>query len=173
MKKGLSLKKALYVAMLCAAAVVLHIAEGALLAPVPVPGVKLGLSNGVTLLALYLYGRREAAAVAAGRVLLGSLLSGRLMTAAFFMSASGAVAATAAMFCAKALFKKAGPAGVSIVGAVFHNAGQLGAAALLMGSSSVFLFFPVLLASAAVTGMLTGAAVSSVLKPVSALVKRK
>src|SRR5262249_37832983 len=86
------------IALYAAAATVLFVLERLL--PNPLPWVRLGLANAVTLLALCELGARPAAAVVALRVGLGSLFAGTLFGPQFALSASGAVASWAAMAAA-------------------------------------------------------------------------
>jgi heptaprenyl diphosphate synthase len=76
MERMFSTRRLVFLSLLVALGTVLHVVEGMLLVPLPLPGVKLGLANIVTLFALHLYGFRAGMAVAMARVFLGSLLSG-------------------------------------------------------------------------------------------------
>ncbi len=126
----------------------------------PLPGVKLGLSNLVTLFALYTLGLPYAAAILLLRVLLGSVFSGSVT--ALLYALTGGLLSLGTM----ALLKKL-PAlsvyGVSVGGAAMHSTGQILAAALLLGSPSVFTYLPALLAVSAVTGLLIGAMAAALL----------
>ena len=119
----------------------------------PIPGVKLGLSNLVTLFALYTLGLPYAAAILLLRVLLGSVFAGSA-TALLYALLGGTLS-----LGTMALLKKL-PAlsvyGVSVGGAAMHSAGQILAAALLLGSPSVFAYLPALLGVSVVTGLLIG-----------------
>lgn len=128
---------------------------------VPLPGIKLGLANIVTLVALYLFKTKYAYMILIPRCILGAVFGGG-MTGLLF-SLCGGVLALAVM----ALAKKA-PAfsvyGVSIFGAAAHNVGQILAAMVLMDSVYIGAYLPYLLVVAVVTGLMTGGACAGVLR---------
>lgn len=118
-----------------------------------VPGVKLGLANLAVMAALYLFGFFSAAAVSLVRILLSWLIFGSFT--AFAYSLIGGVLSLAAMYLLKKI-DLFGEIGVSVSGAVAHNAGQLAAAWLLTSTPGVWYYLPVLAIAAAVTGTLNG-----------------
>lgn len=134
----------------------LHVVEGMLPIPLPLPGVKLGLANIVTLLVLSRCGVRDGLYVAGGRVLLGSLLGGTFLSPAFFLALSGSCASALIMALMLRLKRWFSLIGVSLAGAVTHNLGQLGGAAILLQSSAVIYYLPILLLAAVPTGLATG-----------------
>lgn len=135
----------------------------------PLPGVKLGLANIVTLVALFTLGTPYAAAILLLRALLGSLFAGSLTS--FIYALAGGALAIAAMRLAD---RSGGFSvyGVSILGAAAHSLGQILAAALLLGSVQIFRYLPVLLLVSVVTGTLTGLAAAGVLTALDALGRR-
>ncbi|MCM1333555.1 MAG: Gx transporter family protein [Eubacterium sp.] len=149
-------------ALLAAVALILFVVELAIPLPLPIAGLKLGLANIVTLIAVYRFSVGEAAAILAARVILGSLIAGN--PTALFYSFAGAAFCMVAML----LLKRAIPERAiwlnSIVGAAFHHLGQLCAAALLLGSPSVFAYYPILLLLGGVTGSFTGVCAMLLLK---------
>ena len=138
--------------MLTACALIIFILEAQLPPLFPIPGIKLGLANTVTLFAICTLGRKEAFAVLMLRIVLGSIFTGNLMSLAF--SVCGGIAAYIVMAAALKLRIKIPLA--SILGAAAHNIGQLAAAAVITHTASVFYYLPPLLASAAATGLFTG-----------------
>lgn len=150
------------IAVLVALAVVLHLFEALIPIPIPIPGIKLGLANIITLLALILFDFKTALLIACLRTVLGSLLSGTLFNIAFFLSISGALAAA----CLMALLLRLPPwarsqtgfsiLGISIAGAAAHNLGQLTMAAMLIRHTGIFYYLPIMLISSIPTGFLTG-----------------
>lgn len=133
---------------------------------VPLPGVKLGLANIVTLLALYLLGVREAFSILIPRCLLGAFFGGGISGLLF--SLCGGVLAMAIM----ALLQKVhifSVYGVSIMGAAAHNVGQIAIAMLLMNSVYIGAYLPYLLIMALFTGSATGIACASVLRAIRAV----
>ena len=127
---------------------------------VPLPGVKLGLANTVTLIALYLLGRRSAFGVLISRCILGALFGG--VTGLLFSVTGGIFA-----LCLMSLAKNArhfSLYGVSVFGAAAHNIGQIIAAMLLMRSVYIAAYLPYLLLVAVFTGLATGTATAGVLR---------
>ena len=142
--------------ILTAAAIVLHIVEAFLPNPLPVPGVKLGLANIVTLWALYRLGFSAALTITALRTSLACLLLGSFLSFGFFMSFAGGMVSACFMALALHYLPKASPIGISIIGAVIHNLTQLGVAALFLEQIAVFFYLPILLFSAIPAGIITG-----------------
>jgi heptaprenyl diphosphate synthase len=169
---NLKLRRSVTLAALVAAAMVLSYVESLLPAFVAVPGVKLGLANTVTLFALYALDARAAASVSALRVALSAVLFGN--TVAFIYSASGALLS----FVCMALLKKTdrfSTVGVSVAGGVAHNAGQVGAAALVLENAGVLSYIAPLLISGTVAGVaigvLAGLLVSRIEKTVNKILR--
>jgi len=132
--------------------IVLHIVEG-MLPSFFLPGAKLGLANLVTLIILWRGNVVEATEVALLRIVLGNVLSGNLGIG-FFFSLGGGLASLVSMF----FFKKRGFSlwGVSIMGALFHNLGQLVVAYIYMKSTGIFYYLPFLVIFSLPTGLLIG-----------------
>jgi heptaprenyl diphosphate synthase len=151
------------IAGFAALAIAIHILEAAF--PSPLPGVKPGLANVITVIVLLRYGWYTAAWVAALRVLAGSLLVGTFLSPTFIMSASGALAALVAMWLAQRL---AGPwlgaLGYSVCAALAHMATQLVVAwQLFIPHPALLKLAPFLLTAALVFGMVSGVIAASVL----------
>lgn len=147
------------IALLSAYALALHGFEA--LIPSPVPWLRLGLANIVTLVTLSLYGLRAALMVTAVRVLLGSLLLGTFLGPAFFLSLSGGIASALAMGVTAALFPRLfSVLGISLIGAFFHNIAQLSVAYVLFVQriEGILIVTPLLLAAGTVTGAVNGIA---------------
>lgn len=123
-------------------------------AVIPVPGVKLGLANIVTLFILFHANWKDAALVSLLRCLLAAFAFGGMSSLLF--SLAGATLALPAMMLAMRVYPKwVSLIGISISGAAAHNVGQLGMAALVMKSGAVFGYLPVLSGAALVMGTLT------------------
>lgn len=128
---------------------------------IPLPGIKLGLANIVTLVALYLLGTRQAFGILIPRCVLGALFGGGITGLLF--SLLGGVLALLVM----ALGKRSGlfsVYGVSVLGAAAHNVGQVLAAMGLLQSVYVGAYLPYLLLVAIAAGMITGACCAGVLR---------
>ncbi len=155
-------KKLCLMALLTAMALTIFVLEGQVPAPVPIPGVKLGLANIVTLAAMALLGRREAGAVLLVRVIMGAVFAGS--PSALLYSAAGGALAYAVMCVLTVFFKRGQLWIVSALAGVAHNAGQLAACALIVKTPGVFLYAPVLAASGIITGVFTGLCASGLIR---------
>ena len=132
-----------------------------------IPGVKLGLANSVLLYALYMLGIRQTIVL----MLLKSLMSWLIYMnlSAMLYSFAGGVLSVAAMILVSRM-KGVSPIGVSALGAVFFNVGQILAAMLVLNTPQLMLtYLPVLMISGVVTGVLTGTVARSVMKHLSHL----
>ena len=145
-------KRLTLLALLTALALVLSYVESLLPPLTAVPGIKPGLGNLSVLLALYGLGVWPALALSAVRLTLSSLLFGTGMR--FLYSLAGA----ALSFLAMTLLKRTdrfSPVGVSVLGGVCHNLGQI-AAALLLETPAILGYLPVLLLTGTLSGALIG-----------------
>lgn len=147
-------KKLALMAMLTAASLIVFVIEAQIPAPVPVPGVKLGLANVITLVAMLLLGRREAGLILLVRIAMGSVFAGGV--SGFIFSICGGVLAYAVMCLTVRAFPLKMLWVVSALGAVAHNIGQLIAAVAITKTAALLVYAPVLLASGIVTGVFTG-----------------
>lgn len=151
------------IAGFAALAIAIHILEAAF--PSPLPGVKPGLANVITVIVLLRYGWYTAAWVAALRVLAGSLLVGTFLSPTFIMSASGAVAALAVLWLAQAgAGRWLGPLGYSVCAALAHMGTQLLVAwRLFIPHPALLKLAPFLLTAALVFGIVSGVIAAIVL----------
>lgn len=147
-------KKLALMAALTAIALTIFMLEAQLPAPVPIPGVKLGLANIVTLTAMLILGRREAGAILAARIIMGAVFAGN--PSAMLYSAAGGVLAYAAMCLLVGVVPEKRLWAVSAVSAVAHNMGQLLACVLVVKTPGVFIYAPALIVSGVITGVFTG-----------------
>lgn len=122
------------------------------LIPLPLPtGVKLGAANIVILCALYFLGWKEAMAVSAVRIVLSGFAFG--ISTVPYSLAGGFLSLLVMMWLKKGnLF---GMTGVSVAGSVCHNIGQTLVAMALLGNKTVY-YFPLLLLSGIIAGVLIG-----------------
>lgn len=155
-------KKLTLMAMLLAIALIIFTLEAQLPPLVPIPGVKIGLANIITLISIYLIGRKEAFAILILRIVLGSVFSGNGI--GFIYSVSGALLAFAAMGVFSAFLKEDKIWVVSVFGAIAHNIGQIAAACFIVKSAQILWYLPLLTISAVITGVFTGIAAQIVLK---------
>lgn len=117
-----------------------------------IPGVKLGLANLVLVVALYTMKPYEAFAVSLIRIFLAAITFGNFYSLLY--SLCGGLLSFAVMYLTKKT--KLSVIGVSILGGIFHNLGQIIVAAIVMHTSRIVYYFPVLLVAGLVTGMLMG-----------------
>jgi len=157
--------------ILSAAALILFVVESQIPPVVALPGIKLGLANIVTLIAVYYLGRKEAGAVLLVRVLLGGIFTGQAL--ALLYSATGAVLCWAAMSLLSVFVPVIQMWAVSIVGAIVHNLGQLTAAMLVMRTASVLWYAPALMIAAILSGAFTGIAAQFTFKALSRNIREK
>ncbi len=146
-------------ALLAAAAVVLGYIEGIIssfmLLP---PGIKLGLANTVLLYSIYLLGPGYSVILMLLKVVLTGFMSGNLASAFFYSMGGGALSLVMMLLVKKLGGGGVSIVGVSVVGAVFHNIGQILVAALILRTPGLmFYVFPLMIA-AVVTGIITGIA---------------
>ncbi len=156
--------KVAYFGMYLALALIFSYLETLIPFQIGIPGVKLGLANLMTVIALYRMGTREAGLLSASRILLSGFLFGNLFSILYSMA--GGMVSLAAM----ALLKKQGGfsvTGVSIAGGVAHNLGQLCVAMLVVETFSVGYYVPVLLISGLAAGGVIGIAADGVLRRVA------
>lgn len=153
-------KKMTSAAMLAALAMIFSYIETMIPINFGIPGMKLGLANIVVVVALYLLGVRWAFAISGLRILLVAFTFGNLSMGVY--SLAGGMLSLAAMFI---LYKKNRYTiiGVSVIGGVFHNIGQLAVAIVTVSNINLVLYLPVLLCSGVITGYLIGVAASLVL----------
>ena len=122
---------------------------------VPLPGVKLGLANIVTVFALYELGAVPALTILTARCMLGGLFAGNL--SALLFSLLGGFTAMLVMIALRRC-RRLSIYGVSIGGAAAHNCGQIAAACLTLGSMAPLYYLPILLGASLITGAVTGVA---------------
>lgn len=141
-------------ALLTAIALTIFMVEAQLPALTPVPGIKLGLSNIVTVYAVFTLGAKQAAAILASRVFLGAVFSGQMSTI-LYSGAGGALALAVTVLVRWVLTKKqiwiAG-----VLGAVAHSVGQMAAAVWVSGTPGLIAYLPVMILSGLLTGAFTG-----------------
>jgi heptaprenyl diphosphate synthase len=133
--KNNKVRKTLILAVFTAAALIIFLVEAQIPVIIAVPGIKLGLSNIIVLITLYFYGRKEAAAVLALKIILGSVFSGQLMS--FLYSAAGGLLCLVVMALFKKLISEKQMWAISAFGAPAFNAGQLTAAILILNQYSL------------------------------------
>ena len=147
-------RKLTLLALLTAIALTIFMVEAQIPALVPIPGIKLGLANIVTVFAVFALGPKDACLVLAARIFLGAVFAGNFSTI-FYSAAGGALAIAVTIGLRKILTKKQlWVAGA--LGAVAHSIGQMAMAVLLTGTPGLIVYLPVMIAVSIVTGTFTG-----------------
>ena len=161
---GMSVQKVALSGLLLAIMLILGYIESLIPPIVPVPGVKLGLSNGVLLFSLYLLNIPMTLVLMALKVLLSALMFGNINSMMFALS--GGVLSLLVMIPLSRI-RDVSVIVVSMAGAVFHNVGQVLAAFVLMpevAPRTMLSYLAVLMAIGLATGALTGVLAREVLK---------
>ena len=123
---------------------------------IPIPGVKLGLANVVTMFALLFLKPRDAYAILLCRVCLAAIFAGSV-TSFLFSLLGGMLALTTTWVLLRWKDRTFTMFGISAAAAAMHDIGQIMAAILVMGTTDVVAYLPLLLVSAIPMGLLTGA----------------
>ena len=154
-------KKSAYLGLLCAAAIILGYVESLFPVFVGVPGMKIGLPNLAVVMVLYLYSWKEAIAVSFVRILVIGFLFGNAFSIAFSL-AGGMLS----LLCMEAVrrFLKLSCTGVSMIGGVTHNLGQILVAMVVVENVRVGYYFSILAVTGLVTGILIGILAAELVK---------
>lgn len=169
-KNNINLKKYAVMAILTSVSLILFTVEAAL-PPIPIQGVKLGFSNIVTLISMVILGKQEAFLILVMRITLASVFSGSILS--FLFSIVGGIMAFAIMALTINIFGRKKIWITSVLGAIFHNAGQLAVAVFATGTPAVSIYAPILLLSAIVTGTIIGVVTTALLAGLSAAIKAR
>lgn len=149
-----SVKKTAQTAVFSAIALVIYVLESHIPPIVPVPGVKLGLANAVTLIAMYIVGAKQALFVTVIRIILGNLFVGSI--ASLMYSMAGAIACFFVMLLFKKMLNLNQIWAVSVFGAIAHSTAQIIVAIIILNTSSLLYYWFVLLVSSVISGIFTG-----------------
>lgn len=141
-------------ALLTAIALTIFLAEAQLPPLVPIPGVKLGLANIVTVYAMFVLGPGDTLMILFSRVFLGAVFSGQMMTLLYSLG-GGALSYLALLLLRRALTREQIWV-CSPLSAVCHNLGQLAVAAAVAKTWAVMAYLPYLVLAGVVTGVFTG-----------------
>lgn len=136
-------------------AIIISLLESVIPIPIPVPGVKLGLANIITLIAIVFLPIKDVLLIVTIRCFVVALLTRGIMMVAFSLS-GGIISALVMLLLYKKFSGFFSIKGISMVGAAFHNITQLTVASLLLGEIVIMYYLPILLVSAIITGFITG-----------------
>ena len=147
-------RKLTLLGLLTAIALTIFLLEAQIPPVVPVPGVKLGLSNIVTVFAVYALGPGEGLLVLTARIFLGAVFAGNFSTV--FYSAAGGFCAISVTVLLRKILRKNQLFVAGALGAVAHSLGQMAMAVVMTGTPSLVIYLPVMIAISVVTGTFTG-----------------
>lgn len=164
-----NIRRYIYIAILCAQGVIIGLIERSIPSPfVFAPGAKIGLTNIITLLSIYTLSFTDAFFLVIIRLFLTTLIGGTVSTLMYAFA--GAMLSFFSMYILKAInFKNVSFIGISAVGGLMHNVGQLIVASLIAQSFSVMLYLPVLSLMGILAGIAVGIIVNYLLRHVKAL----
>lgn len=133
---------------------------------IPIPGLKFGFANIAVVAALYICGNFSAFCIVILRPFISFILFGNITSAA--LSLCGGIFSFVILVILKYTYNRyLSFRGISSVCAVFHAAGQICAASVIMNSSYVFSYLPVLCTASCITGFLNGIVMNAVVPPLS------
>lgn len=160
-------------ACLTAVALTVFILELQLPPLVPaVPGIRIGLANVITLVAVFWLRPGDAAAIQYVRIVLGCLFSGRITALAY--SLAGGTLCLIVMLLMRRILTDRQVWVASVAGALAHNAGQLAVAVFMLGTSQIVaVYLPLLTFAGILAGIFTGAAATAALVPLRRLTGRR
>ena len=151
---ALKTNKLTLMALLTAIALTIFVIEAQIPPLVPLPGVKLGLSNIVTVFAVFVLGPGEGAAVLFCRIFLGAVFAGNFSSIAY--SAAGGFCAILVTVGLRRVLTKKQLWVAGSLGAIAHSVGQMAVAILLTGTPAIIIYLPAMVAISIVTGLFTG-----------------
>lgn len=163
--EGRNQSESFHIALLSAYAVGLHSIET--LIPAPVPWLRFGFANIITLTTLILYGLKAGMTVTLIRVFIGSLFAGTFLGPAFALSLGGGLSSTLVMWFAKAVSGRLfSPVGLSLLGALAHNVAQLFLAYLFFVRrvEAILFISPIIIFAGMVTGTINGVITGMIIK---------
>ena len=160
-------KRITRLALLTALALILFTVEAQIPPPVPIPGVKLGLANIITVYAMFRFGPRDTLLILLTRVLLGSFVTGAV--SALIFSLSGGLLCYLVMLALRRVLTERQIWVCGVIGTVTHNIGQVLACVAVYQTTAVLAYLPPLLLSGIVTGLFTGLAATYLLKRLNGL----
>ena len=147
-------RKLTLLSMLCAIALTIFMVEAQIPPLTPIPGIKMGLANIITVFAVFAIGPKDAAAVLFVRIFLGAVFAGNFSTI-FYSGAGGLCAILVTIVSRKILTKKqlwiAG-----VLGAIAHSVGQMAMAITITQTVGLIAYLPVMIGASVLSGSFTG-----------------
>ena len=150
----MKIKKLAVLGLLSAIALTIFMVENQIPPLVPLPGIKLGLSNIVTVFAVFFMGAKEGIAVLAVRIFLGAVFAGNFSTILY--SAAGGALAILITVTVKPILKPGQIWVAGCLGAIAHSVGQMAVAVAVTGTPGLLAWLPIMILCSMVTGCFTG-----------------
>ena len=154
MVRNLKVRKLTLMALLTAMALTIFMIEAQIPALVPIPGVKLGLANIVTVFAVFVLGPKEAALILTARVFLGAVFSGNFST--IFYSGAGGLCAVLVTIGLRKILTLTQLWVAGALGAIAHSVGQMAMAVAITGTPGIVAYLPMMIVCSIITGVFTG-----------------
>lgn len=150
----MNIKKITVLGLYTTVALTIFMIENAIPAAAPIPGMKLGLANVVTLFVIKRHKVRDALAVLTVRIIISTILTGQMVS--FIYSVCGGILSLVFMWLFNKLFQGRYLYVTSAIGGAAHNIGQIFAAYVVLSMSGIFAYVPFLIISGILTGTFTG-----------------
>ena len=147
-------RKLTTLSMLTAMALTIFMVEAQIPPLTPIPGIKMGLSNIITVFIVFTIGPKEAAAVLFVRVFLGAVFAGNFST--IFYSAAGGLCAIVATICLRKILTKRQLWVAGVCGAIAHSIGQMAMAITLLATPGLIVYLPLMIVASMLSGTFTG-----------------
>jgi len=158
----MKIKKLVLMALLSAIALTIFTLEAQIPALVPIPGIKLGLSNIVTVFAVFFLGGWEAAAILFVRIFLGAVFAGNFSTVIY--SAAGGFLALGVTCLLRRVLQDNQLWVAGCLGAVAHSIGQMAVAVPISGTPMILIYLPAMIVCSIITGLFTGCSAGFLVK---------
>ncbi|MBQ1384810.1 MAG: Gx transporter family protein [Firmicutes bacterium] len=153
--------------LLTAVALIIFVIEAQIPPLVPVPGVKLGLANIVTVYAMFALGPRDTFMILMVRILLGSVFAGSLMSMLF--SLGGGICCFLVMLFLRRILSPDQIWICSVIGAMAHGIGQMAVTVAVYRTGQLLIYLPVLMLSGMIAGAFTGMCAQLVVKRMNSI----
>lgn len=161
----MNIKRLTQLSLLTATALIIFVIELRIPNIIPIPGIKLGLANIITVYCVYHFNAFETALMLTSRIILGALFSGNIFSLVY--STAGAFFCLCGTLVIRRIIPEKYIWLCSVIGAVLHNTGQIIMAVIVTGTFSVLAYYPILLVSGCIAGFFTGISAQMIIKRIN------
>lgn len=161
----MNIKRLTQLSLLTATALIIFVIELRIPNIIPIPGIKLGLANIITVYCVYHFNAFETALMLTSRIILGALFSGNIFSLVY--STAGAFFCLCGMLVIRRIIPEKYIWLCSVIGAVLYNTGQIIMAVIVTGTFSVLAYYPILLVSGCIAGFFTGISAQMIIKRIN------